>query len=167
MSERHAPIKQMLRKLAPGIESDAKRARPLAEVLRDRVSFTGDSADRAARLALVVDDEADRVRREEHAIAAARRHGTWRWRPVGADELQLRSASLPTLPLDLLRSEALDLMNALAKALNEKPPATPRMSKREREAQKKRRGVWNKAHAVERAHALKAMAEEFRETGGW
>lgn len=124
------------------------------------------SAERAARLAKAQDAEADAVRRAEHAAAAKRRHGAWTWRPIGR-EVQFRSRTLPTLRLDMLRAEASDLMRALAKALGERPPSTPRLSKRERSLDTKARRAWDKAHADERALALAELAKEFRETGGW
>lgn len=128
--------------------------------------MTDTSTARAARLALVADDEADRIRREEHAAAAKRRFGTWRWRFVG-DEVHLRSSATPTLRIDVLRSEANDLMNALARALNEPRPATPRMTKAERARDRKARRGWNKQNAFERAQALKQLAKDFSEGGGW
>ena len=121
------------------------------------------SAERATRLQLVEDDETVRQERE---LAHSRRLGPWRWRPVGV-ELQFRSRALPTLQLDLLRTEAADLMKALAKALHEKAPIVPRISRRDREAAARARGKWNKAHAIERAAALKSLVEQFSETGGW
>jgi hypothetical protein len=124
------------------------------------------SEERAARLKLVPDEEADRIRAEEHAIAASRRLGSWRWSHIGGD-LQLRSKSLPTMRLDLLRSEAVDLMRALAKALDEKLPKQPRLTKTQRKADTAARKRWNKAHEIERAYALKQMAEEFAASGGW
>lgn len=123
------------------------------------------SADRAARLKLV-DDEADEVRREEHEAASKRRYGNWRWRIFG-DEIQFRNVTLPTLRIDLLRSEARDFGMAIGTALYEKPLPMVRITKAERARQKKARGAWNKAHAIERAAALKALADEFRENGGW
>lgn len=124
------------------------------------------SADRAARLALVKDDEADRIRAEEHAIAAARRYGTWTWRFVGS-EVHLRSRTLPTLRLDMMRSEAADLMRALSRALGETLPKQPRITAAQRKADKRARSTWNKANAAERTAAIRAMAEEFAATGGW
>lgn len=124
------------------------------------------SAERAARLAMTVDEEADRIRREEHAIAAKRRRGNWRWRMLGA-ELQLRNKALPTLQLDILRTEARDLMLALGTALDEKPPAARRMSKTEKARDARARRAWDKAHGSERAMALRAMAKEFATGGGW
>jgi hypothetical protein len=124
------------------------------------------SAERAERLRLVVDEEADRIRKEEHAIAAKRRRGSWLWRPVGV-ELQFRSKALPTVQLDLLRTEARDLMLALGAALGEKPPKAPRMSKADKARDARARRAWDKAHGGERAMALRSMAEEFASGGGW
>jgi hypothetical protein len=124
------------------------------------------SAERAARLQLVKDDEIERIVREERALAEGRRHGSWRWTPIG-EELQFRSKALPTMRLDMLRSEAADLMRALGKALGEKPLPAFRVTKRQRAADKKSRKAWNKAHEIERSYALKQMAEEFKATGGW
>lgn len=124
------------------------------------------SAERAAKLAIVRDDEAERVWREENALRQARRHGAWRWDVVG-EELHFRSKALPTARLDMLRSEAVDLMNALSKALGEKLPKPVRVSAAQRKRDSKARKAWNKAHEVERSYALKLMAEEFAATGGW
>lgn len=125
------------------------------------------SAERAQILRLAtVEDEADRIRREEHEAQAKRKHGNWQWRFIG-EEIHLRNKTLPTLRLDMLRPEASDLIAAVAKALNEKRPSQPRISKREREAAKKHRGAWNRANAAERANAMKLLAEEFAERGGW
>lgn len=126
------------------------------------------SALRAARLALVnsSEDEADKLRREEHAIAAKRRQGHWRWRPIG-DELQFRSKTLPTLRIDVLRPEARDLMLALAAALNEKAPPSARMTKREKAEAIKARNAWKRSNAAEHAAALRRVLEDFAETGGW
>lgn len=123
-------------------------------------------AERAERLKLAVDDEADRVRAEERAVAAARKHGLWHWRPVGG-ELQFRSRSLPTLRLDILRSEARDLAVAISKALGEKALALPRTPATQRQRDTKARRAWNKAHETERAAALKQLAEDFAAGGGW
>jgi hypothetical protein len=123
-------------------------------------------AERASRLALVRDDEADRVRAEEHMIAAARRVGAWRYQFIG-DEIQLRSRALPTMPLDLTRSEAKDLLCALALALNETPPLSPRVPLWRRMTDWLARRTWNRRHTVERAYAMKRLADEFREGGGW
>jgi len=124
------------------------------------------SAQRAQRLALVRDDEIDRIREEEHKLAASRRVGGWSWRPIGV-ELQFRSKALPTIRLDLMRSEAADLMRALSKALDEKLPKQPRVTKTQRKADLAARKRWNKANAFERAHAIKLLAEEFSTGGGW
>lgn len=115
---------------------------------------------------MMVDDEADRIRAEEHAIAAKRRRGNWRWRQLG-QELQLRNRALPTLQLDLLGTEARDLMLALGAALNEKPPTARRMTKAEKARDAKARRAWDKAHGGERALALREMAKEFAQGGGW
>ena len=121
---------------------------------------------RAARLASVADDEAERIRQEEHAAAAARQHGSWRWRFVG-DEVHLRSKALPTIRIDLLRPEAVDLLRALSKALDEKLPKQPRVSKADRKAATGARRKWNKEHEAERRYAIRELAKEFAERGGW
>lgn len=124
------------------------------------------SAERAARLAVVHDDEAERVWREEKAMAESRKLGSWRWTPIG-DELQLRSRALPTLPLDLTRSEAADLMRALAAALNEPAPPVVRRSWFGRLHDWLARRTWNRRHTIERRYAMKQMADEFGQSGGW
>jgi len=124
------------------------------------------SADRAARLQLVKDDEIERIVREERALAEKRRFGSWHWTPIG-DELQFRSKTLPTMPLDLTRTEADDLMRAIGLALHERPPLTPRRSLWARFADWLVRRTWNRKHEIERSYALKQMADEFKERGGW
>jgi len=124
------------------------------------------SAERAAKLAVVRDDEAERVWREERALAQSRKVGSWRWTPIG-DELHLRSKALPTIRIDVTRSEARDLMAALAAALNEVLPVTPQRAVWLRLTDWLARRTWNRKHEVERAWVLKEMADEFRERGGW
>lgn len=122
--------------------------------------------ERAARLSLVVDDEAERIRKEEHAIAASRRCGAWRWRPIGG-EIQFRNKTLPTLRLDITHTEAADLLRALSRALDEKPPKQPRITKTQRLADQRARRKWNKTNEIERRYALQQLVKEFAESGGW
>lgn len=126
------------------------------------------SAERAARLRLVQqDDEDELVRREEYAAAAARRVGDWRWRPLGESELQFRCRAIPPLQLDLTRSEARELLLALAKALGEKPPPVVKATPWMRLIDWLARRTWRKAHETEVRMALYEQAKEFREGGGW
>lgn len=124
------------------------------------------SDERAQRLAVVRDAEVEALYRAERALADARRHGSWRWTPIG-DELQFRSKALPTMPLDLTRTEAGDLLLALAKALDEQPPPMVRRSWLLRLRDWLARHTWNRSHEVERRYALQQMADEMRERGGW
>jgi hypothetical protein len=71
------------------------------------------------------------------------------------------------MPLDLTRSEAKDLLCALALALNETMPLSPRVPLWHRVRDWLARRTWNRRHEVERSYALKQLADEFRERGGW
>lgn len=125
------------------------------------------SDERAARLRLVQQDaEDDATYREELAIAAARKHGDWRWRPVGP-ELQIRTRANPTLQLDLTRTEAHSLMLALSMALSEKPPNAARPSPWWRFMDWLARSTWRRSHAAEAKLAMIERAKEFRDGGGW
>lgn len=114
------------------------------------------SAERAARLVL--------VNTEPPPVMGA---GGWRFRIAGR-ELQLRNARLPHLRMDLLLTEACDLADAIHMAVSEfKSYPAVRVSWWSRFVDWLARRTWNRKHAIERAAALKALADEFKTTGGW
>lgn len=95
--------------------------------------------------------------------------GGWRFRLAGhGAELQIRNTKTPTLRLDLLRTEARDLMLTLAMALDEPTGGIVRATLWERFRDWLARRTWRKAHEAELRFALRKLAEEFQESeGGW
>lgn len=115
------------------------------------------SAERAARLSLVhVDD-----------IRPPPGVGGWGWRVLGR-EVQLRNKRLPHLRLDLTVTEAHDLIDTLILAVDEHA-ARPvvRASLWGRFVDWLARNSWRRKHAFEQAEAMRLLAEEFAEKGGW
>lgn len=93
--------------------------------------------------------------------------GGWRYRWLAGVELQVRNKSTCTLRIDVTRSEANDLLTALAMALNETPPPVVRVGFFRRFWDAMARRTWRRKNEVELANARREMIKEFSEGGGW
>lgn len=94
------------------------------------------------------------------------RVGAWSWREFG-EEAQLRNASLPWLAMDLYRSEAEELYQALGQVLG-RPQVLPyRLSRWERVRQWWLRAVWKRRHYAELKLARETFVEQYTRAGPW
>src|SRR5688572_23616218 len=82
--------------------------------------------------------------------------GEWKWRELGR-EVQLRNKRLPHLTIDLFRSEAEVLFQALGLVLSKPAPLPYRAPWRERLRMWWMRRIWNRKHADELDEHRKAM----------
>lgn len=86
--------------------------------------------------------------------------GDWKWRELGR-EVQLRNKRLPHLTIDLFRSEAEVLFQALGLILSKPTPLPYRAPWRERLRMWWVRAVWNRRNARELDEHRAALLKEF------
>lgn len=92
--------------------------------------------------------------------------GGWKHRQF-SNEVQLRHPALPHLTLDLFRSEAEDLYQALGVALGQPAPLPYRLGRWARLSQWWSRKVWNRRHHAELDAARRALLDDFTRRGPW
>jgi hypothetical protein len=86
--------------------------------------------------------------------------GAWKWRELGR-ELQLRNKRLPHITVDLFRSEAEVLFQALELILSKPTPLPYRSPWHERLRMWWSRAVWNRKNARELDEHRAALLKEF------
>jgi hypothetical protein len=86
--------------------------------------------------------------------------GDWKWRELGR-EVQLRNKRMPHLPIDLFRTEAEVLFQALGLILSKPTPLPYRAPWRERLRMWWMRAVWNRKNARELDEHRAALLKEF------